>query len=94
MLPPVFYGAGEHQLHANRYMERIVENGADTGAIVRTYTQQGCIPIETVEYREQRSKFLSTYVACNTRTHRQTQMHIIVAPHSKVSDFAHLLLLL
>ena len=53
-LPPVYYGAGNHTLNAVRYAERILDHDKDVGAILRTMTETGCVPIETVEYREER----------------------------------------
>ena len=43
-------------MQATRFQDRVLEEGQDIGGIMRTYSADGCVPVEVAEYVEARSK--------------------------------------
>ena len=54
-----FYGAGSHTVQATQFYEKIVDGGEEVGGMIRSVTKDLCIPLEIVEYREEKCELLT-----------------------------------
>lgn len=76
-----FYGAGSHTVQATQFYEKIVDGGEEVGGMIRSVTKDLCIPLEIVEYREEKCELLTNKTCDNiVVTNRMIQQvcHVFV----------------